>query len=177
MAAVAAVRPGVRLREAPGRPDELVLHGGGEVFRVPRDDTALARLLLLVRLLPRLRPLVPVAVPAPRLAGVLSDGATPFTAEPRLAGEVPAGALEGIAAGQLAGVVAALAAVPPREAASWGVAGDPAGTLLHGALHREALLVDPARGVLTGVVGWVPRLGPAADDLAGLDPPLRAALG
>ena len=51
------------------------------------------------------------------------------------------------------------------------------GVLLHGVLARSALLLDPRRGVLTGVVGWRLRLGDRADDLAGLDPALRAALG
>ena len=171
---VAAVRPGVALREVPGPSDEVVLHGGGEVFRLPRTPAARDRLLGLVRVLPRLRPLLPVAVPAPRLVGVLPDGETPFTAEPRLPGVPPVGRLGSLAAGQLAGVVAALDAVPPREAASWGVAGT--GVLLHGALSREALLVDPARGLLSGIVGWAPRLGERADDLAGLDADLRQAL-
>ena len=173
-AAAQAARPGVALREVPGPDDELVLHGGGEVLRLPRTPAAAARLVLLVRALPRLRPLVPVAVPQPRLVGVLEDGETPFTAEARLPG-VPGLALEGLAVGQLAGLLAALADVPVREAQSWGVPGD--GTLLHGALDPAALLVDPRRGVLTGVVGWRLRLGDPAEDLAALDPALRAALG
>lgn len=164
--AVRAVRPGLVLREATGPEDELVLHGGEEVFRVPRSPAALDRLLLVVRVLPRLRPLLPVAVPAPRLAGVLADGATPFAAERRLPGTAP-GRLSAIAAGQLAGLLAALAAVPPREAASWGVPGD-GDVLLHGALSPAALLADPARGLLTGVVGWAPRLGSAGEDASGL---------
>ncbi len=172
--AAAAARPGVVLREAAGPDDELVLHGGGEVLRLPRTAEAAARLVLLVRALPRLRPLVPVAVPLPRLVGVLEDGSTPFTAERRLPG-VPGLALEGPAVGQLAGLLAALADVPVREAQSWGVPGD--GVLLHGALTPAALLVDPRRGVLTGVVGWRLRLGEQADDHAGLDPAVRAALG
>jgi len=172
--AVRAVRPGVALREAEGAPDELVVHGGGEVFRLPRTPAATERLLVLVRALPRLRLLVPVAVPAPRLVGVLADGETPFTAERRLPGVPPDGELGPIAAGQLAGLVAALDDVPPREAAQWGVPGE--GVLLHGALSRRALLLDPARGVLTGVVGWAPRLGDREHELAGLDPVLRAAL-
>lgn len=172
---VAARRPGVRLRLAAGAPDEDVVHGGGEVIRLPRSPAAAERLLRLVRVLPALRPLVPVAVPVPRLVGVLADGATPFTGEPRLPGVTPPGPLSGIAAEQLAGLLAALAAVPVREALTWGVAPG-TGTLLHGALSRSALLVDPARGVLSGVVGWDPRLGDPAEDLAGLDPALQAAL-
>ena len=173
-AAAAAARPGVVLREAAGPDDELVLHGGGEVLRLPRTPEAAARLVLLVRALPRLRPLVPVAVPLPRLVGVPDDGQTPFTAERRLPG-VPGLPLDGLAVGQLAGLVAALDDVPPREAQSWGVPGD--GVLLHGALGPSALLLDPQRGVLTGVVGWRLRLGDRADDLAELDPAVRAALG
>jgi aminoglycoside phosphotransferase (APT) family kinase protein len=173
-AAAAAARPGVVLREAAGPADELVRHGGGEVLRLPRTPEAAERLVLLVRALPRLRPLVPVAVPQPRLVGVLADGETPFTAEARLPG-VPGRPLEGPAVGQLAGLLAALADVPVREARSWGVPGD--GVLVHGALTPAALLVDPRRGVLTGVVGWRLRLGDPAEDLAGLDPALRAALG
>jgi len=46
-----------------------------------------------------------------------------------------------------------------------------------GALDASAVLVDPARGVLSGVVGWRPRLGDAADDLAALPQAVRAALG
>lgn len=38
-------------------------------------------------------------------------------------------------------------------------------------------LADPARGLLSGLVGWAPRLGAPGGDLAGLDPQLRAALG
>ncbi len=152
-AAAEAARPGVALREAAGPDDELVLHGGGEVLRLPRTPEAAARLLLLVRALPRLRPLVPLAVPAPRLVGVLADGATPFTAEPRLPGVPVTGALDGIAAGQRAGLRAALDAVPVREAQQWGVPGD--GTRL---ADPAALLVDPRRGVLTAAVGWHLRL-------------------
>ena len=171
---VAAVRPGVALREVDGPTDELVVHGGGEVFRLPRTPEAAERLLVLVRALPRLRPLVPVSVPVPRLVGVLADGETPFTAEKRLPGVAPAGELGPVAAGQLAGLVTALDDVPAREAAQWGVAGE--GVLLHGALTRANVLVDPVRGVVTGVVGWAPRLGDRAEELAGLDPVLRAAL-
>ena len=153
--AVRAVRPGVVLREVGGPADELVLHGGGEVFRVPRTEEAAARIALCTRVLSRLRPLVPVAVPTPRLVGVLDDG-TPFSAEPRLPG-APAGALLPVARGQLAGVLAALRAVPLREAQEWGVPGD--GVLRHGALGTGVVLVDARRGVLTGVVGWAPTLG------------------
>lgn len=174
IASVAAVRPGARLREVPGPPDEIVVHGGNEVFRLPRTPAARDRLLLAVRVLPRLQPLLPVAVPAPRLVGVLADGETPFTGEPRLPGVPATGNLSPIATGQLAGLVAALDALSPREAVSWGVPGE--GVLLHGALTRAALLVDPSRGVLTGVVGWAPHLGDRAGELAGLDPALRAAL-
>ncbi len=173
--AVAAVRPGVALRAVPGPVDELVVRGGEEVFRLPRTPGAAARLQLVVRLLPLLRPRLPLALPAPRLVGVLADGATPFTAERRLPGRPPEGALAPVAAGQLAGLVAALDDVSEREAAMWGVPGS--GALLHGALSRAALLADPARGVLTAVVGWAPRRGDRAEDLAGLDPALRAALG
>lgn len=172
---VAARRPGTALRAVDGPPDEDVVHGGGEVFRLPRTPAAAARLLLLVRVLPRLGPLVPVAVPAPRPVGVLEDGVTPFTAEPRLPGGPPDGPLSAIAVGQLAGLLAALAAVPVREAQMWGVPPGE-GVLLHGGLTWSALLVDPQRGVLTGVVGWDPRFGDPAEDLAGLDPALRAAL-
>ena len=94
------------------------------MLRLPRTAGAAARLVLLVRALPRLRPLVPVAVPLPRLVRVPGDG-----------------------------------------------------VLLHGALGPSALLVDPRRGVLTGVVGWRLRLDERADELAGLDPAARAALG
>ena len=41
-------------------------------------------------------------------------------------------------------------------------------TLLHGALSPAALLADPARGLLTGAVGWAPRLGSAGEDASGL---------
>lgn len=63
---VAAVRPGVSLRQVPGPADELVLHGGGGVFRLPLTPAAADRLLLLVRMLRRLRPLLPVPLPALR---------------------------------------------------------------------------------------------------------------
>ena len=88
--------------------DELVLLGGGEVFRLPLAPSGLARLTVLVRALPVLRSRVPVAVAPPRWVGVLPDGETPFTAEPRLPGRPPTGPLGSIAAGQLAGVGAAL---------------------------------------------------------------------
>lgn len=163
---VQAVRPGRALHRRPSLDDELVLAGGGEVFRLPLAPSAAARHAVLVRALPRLVPLVPVAVAPPRYVGVLGDGTTPFTAERRLPGARPA-ALEGIALGQLAGVVAALEAVPVREAQQWGVsrtgAGDPE-VLLHGALTADALLADPRTGLLTGVVGWDLRLGPAGSD-------------
>ena len=176
--AVAAARPGVRLREVPGPPDETVLHGGGEVLRVPRTAEAAARHAVLVKALPVLRNRVPVPVAPPRYTGVLPDGATPFLAEPRLPGvplsDLPGHVLSGIALGQLNGLLFGLSDVAEREAAQWGVPGS--GALLHGALTPAALLVDPARGLLTGVVGWQPRLGDPAEDLAGLPELLRAAL-
>ena len=164
------------LHQVAGRPDEGVVHGGGEVFRLPRTPAAAARLQLLVRVLPRLRPLVPVPVPAPRLRrGARRTGRRRSPASRGCRVVPPAGPLSAIAAGQLAGLLAALAEVPVREAVMWGVpAGE--GVLLHGGLTRAALLVDPQRGVLSGVVGWDPRLGDPAADLAGLDPALRAAL-
>ena len=154
--------------------DEVVLAGGAEVFRLPLAPSAAARHAVLVKALPELRSRVPVAVPVPRYAGVLPDGETPFTAEPLLPGE-PVRALGAIALGQLAGALAALAAVPEREARQWGVPGQ--GSLLHGALDGSALLVDPGRGLLTGVVGWRVRLGDPAEDLASLPAAVRAALG
>lgn len=154
--------------------DEVVLAGNGEVFRLPLDETAARRHAALVRALPELRPRLPVPVPVPRYVGVLPDGTTPFTAEPELPGQ-PAGAVNAIAAGQLAGVLAALAGVPEREARGWGIAGT--GVLLHGALDRTALLHDPRRGLLTGIVGWRPRLGEQAEDLAALPQAVREALG
>lgn len=159
VALVQAARPGVALRPRPTpHDDELVLAGGGEVFRLPLAASATARHAVLVRALPRLVPLVPVALAPPRYVGVLADGATPFTAERRLPG-VPPQAVEGIARGQLEGVLAALEAVPAREAEQWGV---PPGTgpddvLQHPGLAgepRRVLLADPRTGLLTGVVGW-----------------------
>ena len=154
--------------------DEVVLAGGREVFRLPLDTGAAERQAVLVRTLPALRPRVPVPVALPRYAGLMPDGMTPFIAEPLLPG-APASALDTIALGQLAGSLAALAAVPVKEAQQWGVPGE--GSLLHGALDATALLVDPARGLLTGIVGWRPRLGDPADDLASLPPAIRQALG
>lgn len=160
---VAAVRPGVVLHRRPSpHDDELVLAGGGEVFRLPLRPSAVARHAVLVRALPKLVPLVPVALAPPRYVGVLADGATPFTAERRLPGVRPV-ALEGIAGGQRDGVLAALEAVPVREAQQWGVPGD-GPVLVHGALEQDddglgALLADPRTGLLTGVVGWDLRLG------------------
>lgn len=173
----ATARPGVTFRPRPEQHgDELVLLGGGEVLRLPLTPEGAARQAVLVRGLPALRSLVPVAVPAPRYVGVLDDGVTPFTAEARLPGVHPTlssrlRALDGIALGQLAGLLAALAEVAPREAEQWGVTG--AGRLRHGALDERALLVDPQRGVLVGVVGWRPLLGDPADDLASLPAALR----
>jgi aminoglycoside phosphotransferase (APT) family kinase protein len=152
----------------------VVLAGDDEVFRLPLHPDAVARQAILVRALPELRARLPIAIPVPRYVGVLTDGATPFTAERRLPGE-HAETLSAIAAGQLAGMLAALADVPPREAQQWGVPGE--GSLLHGRLDRTALLVDPQRGVLTGLVGWRLRLGDPADDLATLPEAVRRALG
>ena len=154
--------------------DEAVLAGGDEVFRLPLTPQAAERHAVLLRALPELRTRLPVTVPVPRYVGLMPDGATPFLAERALPGE-PVTTVGPIAAGQLAGVLAALAAVPPREAQQWGVQGE--GSLLHGALDRTALLGDPARGVLTGVVGWRPRLGDPEDDVASLPEAVRAALG
>ncbi len=172
-----AVRPGVALRRRASRlADEAVLLGGGEVFRLPLAPSAVDRHAVLVRALPKLRPLVPVAVPVPRYAGVLADGVTPFTVEARLPGVRPA-ALPAIARGQVEGVVAALTAVPRREAEQWGVRADEPGApdlvLLHGALGLDALLADPRTGLLTGVVDWRLRLGPPAEAVA---PDLAALL-
>jgi hypothetical protein len=171
---VAQVRPGVALRSLAVSDDEVVLAGGGEVFRLPLDAQAATRQAVLVAALPQLRVRLPVAVPVPRFVGVMPDGTTPFTAERLLPGE-PATRLDPIAVGQLAGVLAALAAVPEREARQWGVPGE--GTLLHGALDGSALLVDATRGVLSGVVGWRLRLGDPADDRASLPEAVRGSLG
>lgn len=168
------MRPGVVLRSLAVHDDEVVLAGGTEVFRLPLEPAAADRQAALVRALPVLRTRLPVTVAVPRYVGLMPDGATPFTAERLLPG-APAEQLGTIAAGQLAGLVAALAAVPEREAAQWGVAGS--GTLLHGALDASALLVDADRGVLTGIVGWRPRLGDPADDLASLPEAVRVLLG
>lgn len=158
---VAEVRPGVALRSLAVHDDEVVLAGGDEVFRLPLAPSGSQRLAVLVAALPVLRARLPVTVAVPRWVGVMPDGVTPFTAEPLLPG-VPAGELGSIAAGQRAGVAAALADVPAREAGQWGVPGE-GGRLLASAV----LLADPARGVLTGAVGWRLRLGddPAPDDL------------
>ena len=138
---VEAVRPGVVLHEVEGV-DETVFHGGGEVFRLPLTDAAVARQRVLVTSLPALFALLPVAVPRPRYVGVLADGATPFTAEKRLPG-VPAEQLRGIAAGQWEGVQAALGSVSPGQVREWG-----------GLFRPTLLLADPTRGVLTGLVEW-----------------------
>lgn len=172
--AVVQVRPGIELRNLAVHDDEVVLAGGAEVFRLPLEPSAAQRQALLVRALPQLRTRLPVPLPVPRFAGVMPDGATPFTVEPLLPGE-HVGSLSAIAAGQLAGVLAALAAVPEREAQQWGVSG--AGSLLHGALDGSALLVEPGRGVLAGIVGWRPRLGDVAEDVGMLPEAVRAALG
>lgn len=168
---VAVARPGVRLHRRPSAEDEVVLAGGGEVFRLPLTEAAAARHAVLVRALPKLVPLVPVALAVPRYVGVLDDGTTPFTAERRLPGVRPS-SLEGIALGQYEGVVEALAAVPVREAEQWGVpsaAGPDAAVLRHTGLRSaqdgtvtdealDCLLADPRTGLLTGVVAWDLRL-------------------
>jgi hypothetical protein len=138
---VAAVRPGVVLREVEGV-DEVVFHGGGEVFRLPLSDAAVARQRSLVKALPALFAMLPVAVPSPRFVGVLADGVTPFTAEKRLPG-APCEQPRGIALGQWEGVVAALEAVSPGQVREWG-----------GLFRPTLLLADPVRGVLTGLVEW-----------------------
>ena len=146
-ALVAVARPGVRLRRITGVPaydGEVVLVGGGEVFRLPLTGAAAARAAVLVRALPALRVRLPVAVPLPRFVGVLADGSTPFTAERRLPG-TPVEQPTGIAAGQLEGVLAALAEVTAHEAAQWGAATVP---------RPQVLLHDRGRGVLTGLVAW-----------------------
>jgi aminoglycoside phosphotransferase (APT) family kinase protein len=139
---VAAVRPGVALRQV-AKTDELVLVGGGEVFRLPLTAQAAERQQVLVRSLPGLAPLLPVPVPRPRWVGVLADGSTPFTAERRLPGAPVREPLEGIALSQWEGVLAALDAVPPGQVREWG-----------GLLRPTVLLADPGRGVLTGLVDW-----------------------
>ena len=141
---VGAARPGVALRAAPSYDDELVLVGGGEVFRLPLTDAAAARSALLVTALPALRTRLPVAVPLPRYVGVLADGVTPFTAERRLPGAAVTAPV-GLAAGQLAGVRAALDDVTAHEVSQWGAGPLPT---------PRVLLHDPARGVLTGLVCW-----------------------
>lgn len=156
-ALVHAVRPGVALRSLAVHDDEVVLAGGAEVFRLPLAPSAVARHAVLVRALAGLRRLLPVTVAVPRMVGVMPDGATPFTAEPLLPG-APAADLGPIAAGQLAGVLAALAAVPAKQARQWGVEGDDE-VLRHGGLGATALLADGERGVLSGLVGWRPVLG------------------
>lgn len=138
---VGAVRPGLVLREVEGI-DEVVFHGGGEVFRLPLTDAAVARQRVLVTSLPALFPLLPVPVPRPRYVGVLADGATPFTAEKRLPGE-PIEELRGIAAAQWEGVQVALDTVSSAQAREWG-----------GLCRPTLLLADPSRGVLTGLAEW-----------------------
>ena len=167
------MRPGVELRALAVHDDEVVLVGGGEVFRLPLSEPAAERHALLVKAIPHLRTRLPVAVAVPRYVGLVGD--LPFLAEPLLPGEPTSSLRSSIAIGQLQGVLAALAAVPEREAQQWGVPGQ--GALLHGALDATALLADPSRGVLTGVIGWRPRLGDLADDLASLPEAVRAALG
>lgn len=171
---VAQARPGVELRSLAVHDDEAVLAGGDEVFRLPLAPAGAERLAVLVRALPELRTRLPVPVAVPRFIGVMPDGQTPFTASPLLPGS-PAAQLDSIAVGQLAGVLAALAEVPEREARQWGVEGEGA-VLLHGALTLSGLLIDPARGVLTGLTGWRLRLGEAGEDLAGLPAPVAAQL-
>ena len=166
---VAVARPGVAVRVVE-QTDEVVLHGGGEVFRLPLTDGAVRRHALLVRALPKLAERVPVAVPWPRYGGVLEDGATPFTAEARLPGAPLTAPPDGIALSQVAGMLLALRAVPAKEARQWGAdgAGD---CLVHGDLDPASVLVAPT-GVVTGVVGWRPRLGTAHEDVTrlGVDP-------
>lgn len=139
---VRTFRRGLSLRPGPVLEDEVVLHGGGEVFRLPLTPGALDRQAVLLRALPVLAVSLPVAVPRPRRIGVLPDGITPFTAEPRLPGVAVAEA-RGLAALQWDGVAAALDAVPPGQVREWGGLPQPA-VLLH----------DPVRGVLTGLVAW-----------------------
>ena len=146
-ALVAVARPGVRLRRltcVPAYDGEVVLVGGGEVFRLPLTVTAAACAAVLVRALPALRLRLPVAVPLPRFVGVLADGSTPFTAELRLPG-TPVEQPTGVAAGQLEGVLAALEDITAHEAAQWGAVAVP---------RPQVLLHDPGRGVLTGLVAW-----------------------
>ena len=138
---IEAVRPGLIPRLV-AETDEAVFHGGGEVFRLPLTITAASRQRALVKGLPRLRNLVPVAVPVPRWVGVMADGVTPFTGERRLPG-VEISEPTGIAAQQWQGVLAALDAVSPAEAQEWG-----------GIYLPTLLLADPHRGVLTGLVEW-----------------------
>lgn len=140
------------MRVAPGPVDELVLHGGGEVLRLPRTPEAASRILLCARVLGRLAPLVPIALPRPRLVGVTDDG-EPFSAEARLPGVPTHGALDAIASGQRDGLLAGLAAVGARQASEWGVPGH--GDLL---VSPMTLLRDVRRGVLSGAVGWDLRL-------------------
>ena len=151
---VEAVRPGIALTSLAVHDDEVVLAGGGEVFRLPLAPSGAARLALLVAALPVLRGRVPVTVAVPRWIGVMPDGVTPFTAEPQLPGTPVAALVAGsIASGQRDGVLAALMSVPAREARTWGVPG--AGELL---VAETTLLEDRDRGVLTGAVGWRLRL-------------------
>lgn len=166
---VQEVRPGVVLRSLAVHDDEAVLASDNEVFRLPLAPSGAARLAVLVRAVPELRPKLPVLVAVPRWIGVMPDGETPFTAEPLLPGQLAA-ELGAIAAGQLAGVRAGLAAVPAREARQWGVEGD--GEVL---VASGRLLADTARGVLVGLVGVRLALGDAPGvDLNRLDDlPLR----
>lgn len=129
-----------------------MLHGGGEVLRLPRTPAAAGRILVCAHALGRLGPLVPVAVPRPRLVGVTDDG-EPFSAEARLPGVPVDGVLDAIASGQRAGLLAGLAGVGARQAREWGVLGD--GDRLVGTM---TLLEDVRRGVLTGAVCWELRL-------------------
>ena len=137
---VLAVRPGLALTEVEGV-DEVVLRGGGEVFRLPLTEGAVARQRALVTALPALFALLPVAVPRPRFVGVLADGETPFTAEKRLPG-VP-WEPTGLGLSQLEGVREALDAVTDGQAREWG-----------GRFRPTVLLGEPTRGVLTGLVDW-----------------------
>lgn len=125
--AVQQVRPGLVLRALAVHDDEVVLTGGGEVFRLPLTSVAAARSAVLIRALPELRTRLPVAWGVP----------DPDVSAPDVSG---------------------------------------GSSLLHGALDATALLVDPGRGLLTGVVGWRLRLGDPDEDLASLPEAVRAAL-
>jgi aminoglycoside phosphotransferase (APT) family kinase protein len=169
---VRQARPAAEALQTWSLGDEAVLASTNQVFRLPLTPDAAERHAVHVRALPMLRTRVPVALPAPRYVGVMPDGSTPFTAEPRLPGAPldPTRALGSITRGQLQGVLAALAAVPVKEARQWGVPGD-GEVLLHGDLRLAVLLADGPR--LTAVTGWRLRLGTADE---ALDPALSVLL-